>query len=376
MNAAGSWIEVDRGALAHNIRAMRALVGSQVRIFVPVKADGYGHGAVETAQTVLEAGADRVGVARVGEGVQLRQAGIGAPVHVLEPFHPDDLEAYLAHDLVPTVCTPEAASALDAAGRERGRAVRAHLKVDTGMGRLGLHAESDRETILAMAALPGVEWEGLFTHFARADEPDLPHTDRQLGRFRGLEAALATRGLRPPILHAANSAALFLRPDARFEMVRPGLATYGYDPTEGRLPSGVSLRPALRLYSTVRHLTWVEPGDEVSYGGIWTASRRTRVAAIPLGYGDGFWRTHSNRLEVEVGGVLVPQIGRICMDIMMLDVTEVPGIALGDRVAVIDGERDARLSAERLARNQGTIVYEVTCDLGRRLERRFVDSPV
>lgn len=364
MSAPGSWIEVDRSALSDNVAALRSLVGPEVKILVPVKADGYGHGAFETAQTVLHAGADRVGVARVHEGVALRTQGLVGDIHVLEPYHPSDLQDYLAHDLIATICDPDAARHLCAHSSSK---VRAHLKVNTGMSRLGLHAQRDRETVREILNLAGVVWEGIFTHFAKADEPG-EATTAQIARFDALLTWLSGLGLRPAIAHASNSAGALYHPQARYEMVRPGLATYGYDPSADLARHGVSLRPALSLWSTVRQLAWIEPGEEVSYGGLWTASRRSRIAVLPLGYGDGFWRCHSGQFEVEIRGRRVPQVGRICMDLLMVDVTDLPEIALDDRVCVIG----PGLSAERLSKAAGTIVYEILCDLGRRLERHFV----
>ncbi len=333
---------------------------------VLVKADGYGHGAVETARCVLDSGADRVGVARLQEGIQLRERGILSTIHVLEPFHPQDLAEYDQHRLVATICDLDAARCLSSHGLATGRKIVAHVKVDTGMARLGLHASRERAEIHEILSLSGVEWEGIFTHFARADE-DGPDTEVQLQRFTDLLADLEGLGLRPPIAHAANSAAIFRHPGAWFQMVRPGIAVYGYPPP-GAENSG--LEPVLRLRATVRHLSWKEPGETVSYGGTWTASRRTRLAVLPLGYGDGFWRGHSGRLSVEIGGKMCSQVGRICMDQMMVDVTDLPEVCLGDPAVVIGP--GPGLSAERLAENLGTIVYEVLCDLGRRLERKYV----
>ena len=366
MTASGSWIEVDLGAIRTNMARIRERLAPGTMVQVLVKADGYGHGAAEVARCVLSCGADRVGVARVGEGAQLRAAGIGSPIHVLEPFHPQDLDAYREHRLVATVCDLEAARALSDSGLRGEEPLVAHLKVDTGMARLGLHPRRDRETIRQILSLKGVRWEGIFTHFARADEEG-PSTDAQFDLFQELLDDMSRAGLRPPVAHAANSAAIFRHPRTHLQMVRPGIAVYGYPPP-GWEEAG--LVPVLRLRSTVRHLSWKEAGDPVSYGGTWTAARRTRLAVLPLGYGDGFWRGHSNRLSVQIGGRMCPQVGRICMDQMMVDVTDVPDVGLGDPAWVIGPGPE--LSAQRLADNLGTIVYEVLCDLGRRLERRHV----
>jgi len=364
MSAPGSWIEVDRSALSANVAVLRELVGPSVRILVPVKADGYGHGAFETAKTVLAAGADRVGVARVHEGVELRNAGLAGEIHVLEPFHPADIDAYARHGLIATVCDLAPARRLAEEAPDR---VRAHLKVNTGMSRLGLHWERDFGEIRQILSSTGIDWEGIFTHFAKADGPGAGATE-QIARFDALLARLDEDGIRPPLAHASNSAGTLLYPQARYQMVRPGLAVYGYDPSEGRAAVARKLRPALSLWSTVRQLAWIEPGEEVSYGGMWTAERRSRIAVLPLGYGDGFWRCHSGRVDVEIRGVRCPQVGRICMDLMMVDVTDVPGVAVDDKVNLIG----PGLPAERLSRAAETIVYEITCDLGRRLQRLFV----
>lgn len=365
MSSRGSRVEVVRANLARNVSTIREIVGTR-QILVLVKADGYGHGALETARTVVAAGADRLGVARLQEGVQLRRSGILVPIHVLEPLHPLDLDAFAELDLVATVCSEESALALAQRGSRTNRPLKAHLKVDTGMARLGLHHQRDREGIFRILSLAGVEWEGIFTHFSRADD-DREHTSIQVDRFKRLLAGLERDGIRPPVAHAANSAAILRHPESWFEMVRPGIAVYGYPP-DGKAHPG--LVPALHLRSSIVHLSWKDQGEPVSYGATWEPVRRTRLAVIPLGYGDGFWRGHSNRFSVEIRGVLCPQVGRICMDLMMVDVTDVPGVELGDDVVVI-GDRP-ELSAQRLADNLDTIVYEVLCDLGRRLERVFV----
>ncbi|MCB9496063.1 MAG: alanine racemase [Fibrobacteria bacterium] len=364
MSAPGSWIEVDRSSLAANVAHLRGLVGPSVQILVPVKADGYGHGAFETARAVMDAGADRVGVARVEEGAELRRQGFAGPLHVLGPFHPLDLSEFVDHGLVATICDPVAAKFLSTHAPD---ALACHLKVNTGMSRLGLHHANDRESIVELLSLPGIEWEGIFTHFSHADEPR-EDTSRQIERFDLLLAMLEGKGIRPPVAHAANSAGTLMHPSAHYQMVRPGIAIYGYDPTRGLAPGAAALRPALSLHSTVRNLSWIDEGETVSYGGMWTAPRRTRLAVLPLGYGDGFWRCHSGAFEVRIRGRFCPQVGRICMDLMMVDVTALEEIALGDPVTIIGPE----LPAQRLSDAAGTIVYEITCDLGRRLPRVFV----
>lgn len=365
-------LEIDLSALRDNLALVRSRIPAATRILVPVKADAYGHGSPAVAAFVLRNGADRVGVARPTEAVVLREAGIPGPIHVLEAFHPEDAPTYFEHDLRPTVAALDAARALSAEGLRRGRKLSAHLKVDTGMSRIGFHWERQRAQIVEALQLPGIRWEGIFTHFARADEP-VAHTREQDRRFHEVLEDLTTRGLRPEIAHAANSAGTLLHPKAHLDMVRPGLATYGYHPAADLLPD-LPLRPALRLIAAVRHLQWVEAGEEVSYGGLWTAPRRSLIATVPIGYGDGFSRLQKGAL-FRIGGKLVPQVGRVCMDLCMADVTDLPQVALGDPIEVIDAGAAPELSVDAVAARQGTISYELICALGRRLPRLYRDGP-
>lgn len=364
-------LEIDLAAIRHNLGLIRSRIPRSTRILVPVKADAYGHGSPAIGAFVLANGADRLGVARPSEAVVLREAGIEGPIHVLEAFHPSDSDLYFSHDLIPTVAALDAARALSLEGERRGSRLTAHLKIDTGMSRIGFHWERQRQEIFQALALAGVHWEGIFTHFSRADEP-VEHTDRQDRRFQDLLTELSSRGLRPGLAHAANSAGTLLHPSAHLDMVRPGLATYGYHPASDLLPD-LDLRPALRLVAAVRHLQWIEEGEEVSYGGLWKAPRRSLIATVPIGYGDGFSRLQRNAL-FQVGGQLVPQVGRVCMDLCMADVTDLPRVQLGDRVTVIDAGSDPRLSVDAVAARTGTISYELICALGRRLPRLYCDG--
>jgi len=364
-------LEIDLAAIRHNLGLIRSRIPHTTKILVPVKADAYGHGSPAIGAFVLANGADRLGVARPSEAVVLREAGITGPIHVLEAFHPADCDLYFAHDIIPTVAALDAARALSIEGGKRGHKLVAHLKIDTGMSRIGFHWDRQRAEIHQALALPDVHWEGIFTHFSRADEP-VEHTERQDRRFQELLAELAAKGLRPTLAHAANSAGTLLHPHAHLDMVRPGLATYGYHPASDLLPD-LDLHPALRLVAAVRHLQWIEAGEEVSYGGLWKASRRSLIATIPIGYGDGFSRLQRGAL-FQIQGQLVPQVGRVCMDLCMADVTDLPSIQLGDAASVIDADLDPRLSVDAVAARAGTISYELICALGRRLPRLYRDG--
>jgi len=366
-------IEIDLGAIRDNLRLLRKRLKPGTLLLVPVKADAYGHGSVAVGKFVLDNGADRLGVARPIEAVRLRSHGITGPIHVLEPAHPQDAGQYFEHGIIPTLANLEAARSFSAEGLRRGTPLLAHVKCDTGMSRIGFDWQAGFDGIQETLGLPGLKVEGIFTHFARADE-DVPHTARQLERFVSVLDRLSALGLRPKLAHASNSAGTLLHPDAHFEMVRPGLATYGYSPAPDLLPD-LDLHPALKLTAAVRHLQWIRTGEEVSYGGLWTAPRPSRIATIPIGYGDGFSRLQKGAL-FSIAGHLVPQVGRICMDLCMVDVTDVPEaqIGIGTPVQVIDGTLHPELTVDAVAGRQGTISYELICALGRRLPRVYRDG--
>ncbi len=363
-------LEIDLDAIKRNLELVRSRIPAATRILVPVKADAYGHGSHAVGSYVLEHGADRLGVARPGEAVSLRDRGVSGPIQVLEPFYPADAGTYFDHALIPTVASLSAAKALSKECERRNKSLTAHIKVDTGMSRIGFHWERQRAELVEALELRGIHWEGIFTHFARADEP-VASTAEQARRFHDVLTRLEELGVRPEIAHACNSAGTFLQPASHLQMVRPGICSYGYNPAPDMM-TDLPLSPALRLMAAVRHLQWVEAGEEVSYGGIWTAPRRSLIATIPIGYGDGFSRQQKGAL-FSVGGRLVSQVGRICMDLCMADVTDVPGVEVGDAVRVID-ERIPELTVDAVAARQGTISYELVCALGRRLPRLYRDG--
>jgi alanine racemase len=366
-----TWLEIDLSAIGHNTQMFKHIIGPDVRVLVSLKADAYGHGALRVARTVVRNGAEWLGVATVSEAAPLRQAGVDAPILVFGYIAPWQAREAVRMNLRATVFTPELARALSQAATDLGGQMRVHIKVDTGMARLGIRAE-DIEGVIrfceATQALPGLSVEGVFTHFATADSADQSYALRQWERFERVLAALDARGLRPPIVHAANSAAALTLPQARYDMVRPGIAIYGLAPSdETPLPEG--FRPALAFKTQVAQVKEIPPGEGISYGATYITTAPTRIAVLPVGYADGFRRAPSNWGEVLVRGQRAPLLGRVCMDQCMIDVTNIPGVRQGDEVVLIGRQGDDELTADEVARKLGTIAYEVTAELLARVPR-------
>ena len=343
---------IDLAVLRKNVRLIRDSLPTGARLMAVVKADGYGHGIVQVAQSAVRAGAEALAVALIGEGVLLRQAGVTVPVLVLGASIPEELPEGVRHGLTMTVCTPEAIyQAQEAAASVNGEAL-VHLKLDTGMNRIGARSEDEvRAVIAALRECPRVRLTGVFTHFADADGSDMAFTRLQLERFNRLSSLLPERVIR----HCANSAAIHRLPEAAFDMVRAGISLYGYPPVETALP----LEPCMRWTARVAHVKAIDPGDTVSYGRTYTADRTLRVATVSCGYGDGYHRTASGKAEVIIRGRRAPVIGRICMDQMMADVSDIPDVKTGDEVVLIGRDGEAVITAEDVASWAGTISYEV-----------------
>ncbi|HLZ56147.1 MAG TPA: alanine racemase [Ktedonosporobacter sp.] len=366
-----TWIEVDLNAIGNNTRHIRALVGSQVRVMVSLKADAYGHGALKVARTVLHNGASMLGVATVSEAIPLREAGITAPILVYGYIPLWQMREAVRLGVTATLYDSESAQVLARAARDLEKTVKVHIKVDTGMGRLGIRADHiDDVVILAreIVDLPGLELEGIYTHFAMADSRDQTHARLQLERFSQTLQALEQEGLRPALVHAANSAATLSLPESHFDMVRPGMAIYGLDPSpDVRLPQ--EFRAALSFKTQVAQVKMIPEGECISYGCTYVTERPTRIAVLPVGYADGFRRTPKNWGSVLIHGQEAPILGRVCMDQCMVDVTHIPQTRVGDEVVLIGRQGDASLTAERVAERLGTINYEVVSEILARVPR-------
>lgn len=362
-----TWIEVDLQAVANNLRLTQALVGPQVRVLATLKADAYGHGAVRVARTLLQAGVWGFGVATVGEAGALRDAGIAGPILILGYTPAWQVRDAIRRDVRLTVFDPDVAREISSAAEELQRTAIVHVKADTGMARLGLQPADVLPLLQLLHELPGIEVEGLFTHFATADSADQRFAQVQLQRFASLLETVTHAGLRPPLVHAANSAALLRFPETHFDLVRPGLALYGLAPSSATpLPAG--FRPVLSFKTEVAQVKTLLADTPVSYGGSFVTARESRIATIPVGYADGFRRSPSWKY-VLLRGRRVPVVGRVAMDYTMLDVTDVPGVRAGDEVVLIGIQGDERITADEVAEWLGTINYEVVAAILPRVPR-------
>lgn len=364
--------EIDLSAIAANVALACRLAGPETRVMAVVKADAYGHGAVPVARVALAAGATWLGVAIPEEAIPLREAGIACGILVLGPVAPEQAELVADHDLEQCVCDPAQAEALDRAARARGRVLALHLKVDTGMGRVGLRPGEVRGVAEKIRALPSVRLAGLMTHFADAEAEEPGFAREQLARFADAARDLAAAGIPVPLRHAANSAALLFLPEARLDLVRPGIMLYGYHPRGPRGGPEPPLRPALRLRTAISQIRDVARGESVSYARTFVAPRDLRVATLPVGYADGCGRLLSNRGQVLIRGQRVPIVGRVCMDMTMVDVSSLPDVRVGDEAVLIGRQGADEITADEAAELQGTISYEVLCRIGPRVPRVYL----
>ncbi len=365
--------EIDLGNIRHNVRTFVELVGPACRVMAVVKADAYGHGAVEVSRAALEAGASRLGVALVEEAEELRGAGIEAPLHLLFEPPPEAADRVVELGLIPTVYTAGYARELSRSAVSRGRRVPVHLKVDTGMHRVGVSPEEAPALAREVCSLSGLELEGVYTHLATASVPGDPFAEEQMERFDAVVRALREEGLRVPLVHAAASGAAVSMPRSRLDMIRLGIAMYGLLP--GPAYAGmVDIRPALALRTRISHVFRALKGEGVSYGLTYRCPRDTWLAVLPVGYADGVPRALSNRWEVLIGGKAYPLVGTVCMDLCLVDLGE-DRRDPGEEVTVIGGWGEERVGVERMAEVLGTINYEVTCCIGKRVPRVYVDRP-
>ena len=369
-----TWAEIDFDALAHNFRAVRERVGPGVKVMGVVKADAYGHGAAACARRLEAEGADWFGVATPEEGFALRRAGVSRFILSFGGFWEGQAAACVAGGIVPVVYRLDMAEALDAAARVAGVVADVHVKIDTGMGRLGVRYDEAAQFAEALRAFGNIRVDGLMTHFAAADEPRRDcYTTDQLGRFREAVAAFKARGHRPTFEHMANSAATLAHPETRGNLVRPGGVLYGLWrdvlPPLREVPA-LTLRPVMSLRTRVTLLKQVHAGETLGYGCTYEAAREMTVATVPAGYADGYARALSNRGRVIIKGVYAPVVGRVSMDLTLLDVTGIEGVRVGERVTMLGADGELLLPAEDLAQTAGTLSYEITCGISARVPRR------
>ncbi len=362
-----SWAEVDLSAIRNNVEYIRA--HTRAEVMVVVKADGYGHGAVPVARESLKAGASWCAVARADEAVELREAGLDCPVLMLGYLPAGRIREMIKGGMSLTFWDRAQAEMINQIARDCHQIANLHLKVDTGMSRLGIQVEGVLELVRSLASLKHIKLEGIFTHFARADETDPAPTDVQEDRFRAVISSLEAEGLRPRLVHAANSAASFTRPSAVFDLVRFGISLYGLEPSP-ECPLPAAIRPALRWKSVLSQVKILPPGRGVSYGHIYTTTKAERIGTIPVGYADGYHRVTGT--EVLVGGKRVPVVGRVCMDQIMVQLDQVPMAKAGDEVVLIGKQGEVSYTADDLARAWNSINYEVVCAISKRVPRVYL----
>lgn len=364
-----TWLEIDLGAIRSNIQRVRQITGAQV--MAVVKANGYGHGSSAVACAAVSAGATWCGVSRIEEALALRQAGLACDILVMGYSSPACIPDAMAGDIALTVYDPDLAKAYCEQAHDQPARLRLHLKVETGMGRLGLDLAQVPDFIRWANAQPRLQVEAIFTHFGRADEPGVDATHRQIERFERLLEDLGRAGLRPPLTHAANSAGLLYYPEARYDLVRPGVAMYGLHPSaEAPLPAG--FRPALSWKARLSSVKVLPPGHGISYGAIYTTRGTERIGILPVGYADGFRRTGNQAALIQ--GVRAPVVGRVCMDQCAVQLDGLPGARIGDEVVLLGCQGQECISAEELGARWGTVNYEVVCGLASRLKRIYLEG--
>ncbi|MDR1047906.1 MAG: alanine racemase [Treponema sp.] len=380
MRATRALIHLD--AFRRNIQAVRSRIGETCRICIPVKADAYGHGSLRIAGAGLEAGAYCLAVASVQEGAELRAGGIKAPILLLSQAMPEELPEMVRSSLIPLLSDLEFAEELAKIAVQLKAKVQVHLKVDTGMCRLGCRPEDAVFLAGAMAAMEGLVYAGTATHLSVADSPspqDIEYTGTQLERFRAVVESMRQAGIDPGIVHAANSGGVVFHPDSRLDMVRPGILLYGYSPKAAGNTSlaacGLPVEPVMELVSNIVLIKEVKKGESVSYGRMWTAAHDTTIGTIPVGYADGFPRSLGGQAHVVIRGEARPIVGRVCMDQCLVDLGPGSQVKRWEEVSVFGGPPPG-LGADVLAERTGTISYEITCNINKRVERMYCEQGI
>ena len=363
---------IDLDAVCHNISEIKKLVGPDTKIMPVIKADGYGHGAVPVAKALNKIGVDGCAVAIIEEGIALRKQGITKPILILGYTSEYQYASLIQHEIEQTVFSYEMAEAISKFAVTMKKEARIHIKVDTGMNRIGFKpTEESVGQVQRIQKLPNIKIQGIFTHFACADEEDKTSARYQKKLFDQFVSKIEEKGIEIPVKHVSNSAAIMDLRECRMDMVRSGIITYGLYPSEEVDKSAIDLKPALSLISHVIHVKEVGPGEGVSYGSTFVTDRKTRIATIPVGYADGYPRALSSRGRVIIRGQYAPIIGRICMDQFMVDVTDIEGVSVMDRVTLVGTEGDKNISVEEAADLAGSFNYEFVCGIGKRVPRVY-----
>ena len=373
-NVRPTWVEVNLDNLAHNIKEVKKSTSEDTLVTAVIKANAYGHGAVESARVFLGNGGDRLAVATLSEAIEIRKAGIEAPILILAFTPISQYKEIIKYNIIQTIYNYSEATILSKYAVEMGKIVKVHIKIDTGMGRIGyLPSEETIEEIIKISKLPNIEIEGIFTHFATADEVDKSFTRLQYNRFMDVINKLESRGLKIPIKHVSNSAAIIDLPEYNLDMVRAGIILYGLYPSPDVDKSRINLKPAMTLKTRISNIKTVPKNFGISYGQIFLTEKESKIATIPIGYADGFTRLFTSKGEAFINGKIVPIVGRICMDQSMIDITEVENVSIGNEV-ILFGSGEKGLHIDEIASKLNTINYEIVSMVGRRVPRVYIKN--
>ena len=363
---------IDLDALDKNFDNIQAKVSKDITVVGVIKADGYGHGAVEVARELMDRGVEWLAAATIDEAIELRDNGITCRIIILSPVHRDYYHLLLEYDITPAVFSYENAKLLNELALKAGKKFKIHIAVDTGMTRIGFRVnEENADEVKKINELQSLEIEGMFTHFSCADMEDRDYTDMQFDKFNVMINLLEERGIHIPLRHAGNSAAIMRFPEMYINMVRAGVILYGMMPSDEVDPSLLEIEPVMSVKSYIAYLKTVPAGVCVSYGATFTTDRETKIATVPVGYADGYPRKMSNQGRVIIRGRYARILGRVCMDQMMVDVTDIPGVQENDEVTVMGRDGDAVIYAEEIADYAETINYEITCGISKRVPRVY-----
>lgn len=368
------WLEINLDAIAHNVRIIRQVVGKNTQIIAVVKANAYGHGAVEVSETLLENGVTMLGVGVIEEGIVLREAGIKAPILICGLTMNDQIEPLVMYNLTATVCKLKTIQTLSRIASKNKKRARIHIKIDTGMGRLGIPSTDTLNFVKKISQMKNIEIEGIFTHFAASNEEDRNYTRKQFEKYKKALLELERERINIPLKHVANSAAILNSSSFHLDAVRPGIIIYGLFPWP-ETKRTVQLRPTAEFKTKIVFLKEVPAGKSIGYGRTYSTTKPTRVATLPVGYADGYSWLLSNNGEVLVRGERAPIIGKICMDLCMIDVTHIGGVQIGDEVVLWGKQGSRMVSVQEIAQKTGNIVYEVICMVDKkRVPKVFIKN--
>lgn len=373
-NSRPVWAEIDLDALKYNFERIKEKVNNK-NIIVAVKADAYGHGAIEVSKALIEYGASKLAVAMISEALELRKNNIDAPIMILGYTPLDNAEELINNNIEQTIYNYEYVEALSKVAIKLGKKVKIHIAIDTGMGRIGFLPTDDTVNIIEkISKLEGIIVEGIFTHYSTSDEDDKEYTYEQFSKFLDIDNRLKARGINIPLKHTSNSGAIIDLPETYLDGVRPGIILYGYYPSQDVKKENLSLKPVLTLKAQISHVKELDKDMYISYGRKFKTDRKSVIATIPIGYADGYTRLLSGKAKVIINGKFAKVVGNICMDQCMIDVTGIEDVKVGDEVILLGEQGDAKYNADDIAEDIGTINYEILCMIKKRIPRVYISN--